>query len=259
MTTDEMPDFDTLSAYVDGELPAREMALMARLAESDRHVALQIEKLSALKNAVAGFAEPAGVLVVSPPKQAERRLAGIIWVAAACLLAVILAGAISWHEWDDHGPPLAEGATLADALGLYDSWSAQAAKPAAARPVADFDAPWLDSAGLSLQLAQPRVLIGKHVARHFGYVGVHGCHLSLFSWSEIGGTGGLELDLSNSVDIASWEASGGRYLLISRRMNDSRFAMIAGALRQITDTHGRPDTETVELLGNARQPCVSAG
>ena len=257
--TDNTPDFDTLSAYVDGELSAREMALVARLAASDPQVALRIEKLSALKNAVAGFAEPAGVLVVSRAKPAVRRPAIFVWVAAACLLALILGGAIYWRERDLGGPVLADVATLDGALSLYDSWSAGTAGRGAAHPVADFDAPRLDSAGLFLQLAEPRVMIGNHVARQFGYVGVHGCHLSLFSWNEIGGAGGLELDLSNNIDMASWEASGARYLLVSRRMNGSRFAIIAGALRQITDTHGRPDTETVELLGSAHQPCVSTG
>ncbi|HHZ08201.1 MAG TPA: hypothetical protein GX405_05410 [Rhizobiales bacterium] len=252
------PDFETLNAYVDGELDAEATRQVETCIAEDEATARQVATLVAMKRAVSGLVAETAVVIVAPERRRPRKHAFL--AAAAGLVAAL---AVAWGVSGASLPAPSKSqeiATLDRALARYDSWVADGAHEIGTmRPVADFDAPRLDAAGLFPAIAESDVPLGPRRASHVGFVGQHGCHVSLFSWPEPAGDDALKLELTETVAIANWRTHGRHFMLVARKMNSARFTTIAGAMRELTGSGLETSAQTTARLAEAHQPCVSTG
>ena len=248
-------DFETLSAYVDGELDPPEAARIARLVASDERVAREVAKLTEMKEAVAALSPDVVLVHVDAP--GRRRWNSLPVALAACLFAALLGGMI-WLGWPAGGDgQAAQAAMLADAGLRHDAWVGAAGDdpaPVAAAP--GVFAPELLAAGLSLAKVERQIEIAGRPAAHAGDVGTRGCRLSLFEM----GDGEILPDVlmlgnAGTLQWATWRTGGARYLMVARHMDESRFATIGGVLRTMTESRGARSEDVIARLSEARQPC----
>jgi anti-sigma factor RsiW len=238
------PDFETLSAYVDGELSAEEAAHVAEAAVADPDVARDLSRLHALKAAVARVAPETVVatVVVRP------RMMG--WPAiAAAAAAAFLTGAIL--------VPRAQTPTSDDSaaflVAAHDAWASGAAagEPEAA-PLQDDLTGVLAPNGLVLSHSAPLAAPGS--ARHYAFTGPRGCKLSLFVVDDTEPLVAPE-GAASDLMVAYWNSGTASYLALARGMNAERFEIVVSALRNVTG-RGSPDgTEKIAALSGTREPC----
>jgi anti-sigma factor RsiW len=255
--TNPEPDFEMLSAYVDSELDPPEASRLARLIAADESLARRVARLFEMKEGVAKLA-PEVVVVTVPQARSARRLFAPLALAAGFFAAVL--GAVVWIGM----PHLTPNETVAqnavgDAVLLHDRWTSEA-QPAAAPAAlpAGFFAPELVSAGLTLSMVQSGIALAGRPAVQAGYVGRHGCRLSLFETKSEDGEETFSVTSRADLQSATWTSGDLRYLLVARRMDEARFTVIAGVLRTMTARRGAadPDHEAIAELQTARQPCV---
>ncbi|GLS41492.1 anti-sigma factor [Mesorhizobium tianshanense] len=198
------------------------------------------------------------VVVVSVPRRGPAsRLFVPLAFAAGLLLAVL--GALVWNgmPYPTQTQTITADA-LDEAIRLHDDWvsQAQALAAPAALPAGSF-APELVSAGLTLSMVKPDAHLGGLPALQAGYVGRHGCRLSLFEMRSEDGEEGFSVAVKADLQSATWANGRFRYILVARQMDEARFAMIAGVLRAMTGRQGEDaDLEVVARLQTARQPCL---
>lgn len=252
MTKDE---FELLNAYIDGELDPEMAAELTRRIASDDTLARRVAKLFEMKHAVASLRSE----VVRASATGRRPHPWSAAALAACIAVLVsLAGFFAARLLPANNTD-AQHTIVADALLKHDSW-VNGTRGDIIRPVsAAFFAPRLNEAGLFLASAQDDVLIGRHHATWAGFVGEHGCHLSLFAWRSDDGPAPLELRITGHTDTASWSARKEQFLMVARDMNKARFAMISRAVSALTAEMKETDPQTALMLQNARQPCIASG
>lgn len=254
--TDNQPNFEMLSAYVDGELDAAEAARMAGLIAANEQLARRVAQLSEMKKGVAGFAPD--VVVLQVPSQSARTRTFAPLAAAVALFAVVLGSVI----WIDSSPfdrsSLDQRSLISAALDEYDrsrGANALAVQSPAARR--GFFAPELGAAGLSVAMVNAGLELSGNMVVHTVYVGQNGCRLSLFEFTESGGDEAFSMKSDGGLQHAWWTAGGSRYLAVARNMDDTRFAVVAGALKSMTIRKAQPDRGLLAQLRGARQPCLA--
>ncbi|AWN44716.1 anti-sigma factor family protein [Methylobacterium durans] len=242
--------WETLNAYVDGELDARARRGVAEAARRDPDVAAQVATLSRLKRSVRAAAPDSARSAARAPLPAARAsgLGGRLgWAAAA--LAVILGGGL-WlrQEAAAPGDPAVRAFTAwAEARPVRGSRAPTGSEAAAPDlRAAGFTLTYLSAAGAGSQLA--------------GYEGPHGCRLALWMGPPAGmaadvvaGEGGHAI-----LRLVSWEAGGRRYVALSDGMEAQRFALVAAAIEQALRA---PDPDRLRLAmdqaaGMADRPCL---
>ncbi|MEA1833740.1 anti-sigma factor [Methylobacterium durans] len=215
--------WETLNAYVDGELDARTRRGVAEAARRDPDVAAQIATLSRLKHSVRAAAPDSVGAAARAPLPAARAsgLGGRLGWAAATL-AVILGGGL-WLRQE----PAAPGDP---AVRAFAAW-------VEARPVrgslaltGSEAAPDLRAAGFTLTYLSAARADGRLA----GYEGPHGCRLALW----MGRPAGMAADVAAGegghaiLRVVRWEAGGRRYVALSDGMEAERFALVAAAIEQ---------------------------
>lgn len=118
--------------------------------------------------------------------------------------------------------------------------------------------------GLQLVRYEAAAPTAGRPASEADYVGPKGCRLSVFETAAAPGSLGapgalsdpaLSIESSGSLLIARWAAQG-RYVLISRGMDQERFATIARSLATATAHPGADDGDLLAVLSVAHQHCV---
>ena len=264
---DNDPDFETLSAYVDGELDAESAARIARLIAADERIARRVAKLHEMHAAV-GSLVPDVVLLPRIPEALARQRArpaarGRLVAAAA---AMIVAAGIGGLLWEMHGrlsPGEGNGgAFLERVIERHDGWAKSSAEGIGEATLpGELEGPVLMRAGLLLayrdswQDGQGRSIV------HTGYVGPRGCKLSLFEVSPLNRVARpdapLEIAVSEALLKARWHVREADYVLVARQMDEGRFALLASVLKETTETRSAPAPDRVAQLDAARQPCFS--
>lgn len=252
------PDFDNLSAYVDGELDPWRAAEIAARAARDPAVSAEIAKLHAMRAGVAGIGEDAVILRHGGGRVAGRtatpRGGMVIAVAAAfCLAIAVLVLFLPGHshQQPDDSPAVA-------AIAVHDRWLEDggglmqpADLPSSERTML------LAASGLIEVHRDPAVPLGEFSAAHFGFVGANGCRLSLFEIAV--GEGDLQLDAwppTPDLRVATWRSGAVRFVAVARDMNATRFTVVTDALRDSTLVPDGARGEVVAALKAARQPCL---
>jgi len=253
--------WEALNAYVDGELPATEAARVAHEIACDRELASRTALLASLKATVGECnEEPAPREVLGHRPRRGRR--GLAW-AAVLLVGIFLGGFLALRG----GSPLAP---LEAARAVHARWVLSgpevAASDAAEMLRTNLSAlglrahiPDLSSAGLRFaDIRRLRMAGGEGL--HVGYLGPHGCMLSLVLTPDA-------RDFRDTLDL--YESPGGRaygwrsgasgYLLMADRMAPARLAVIAEILIKVTHER-RPLDELMRVaLARSREanpPCA---
>lgn len=254
--TQQEPDFTTLSAYVDGELDPATSARVARLIATDPATARLVARLSELKQAVAQSAPEVVVFRAPPPPPPIWRC--LVPAAAMVFLAMAVAGTVWWSG--STVPQLAQTASppLTDQVArLHDLAAQDEAAPLPATAAMEYFTPELRAAGLRLVSVRTGLEIEGRRAHQVSYVGQRGCRLSLFEFPGIAADDSFSVTTNKDLRSAAWVAGGIHYLMVARNMDETRFAVIAAALRSMTIHRTQPSGPMIASLEQARQPCLS--
>jgi len=248
------PDFETLNAYVDGELEPPAAAAVARAAAEDTDIAAQVAKLHAMKAAVRNAYDTPPIITIYPSRPTLSRQVG--GALAAGLAVAAVAGAL-WLGIAGFGQPAAPGKVFAAALGNHDHWTAEPVKLQPIDVAAGFPLPDLLLSGLRVDVVETDVMLNGVPATHIGYVGHNGCHLSLYvlSMNDVVDVGNFVND--DLLHAESWRIGNTTYLAIARRMDPVRFTTISHALRLATEEGIPLDRRVRTALAKSHQPCVS--
>jgi len=257
MQNDDMRiTWETLNAYVDGELSPDDAATMAAAIAADKAMAARVATLTRLRAVSRGLAAPAKA-------EPLRRRQGWRPVAlAASLAAMLVAGGLSWSL----RPTPGSGVTAA--VAANETWLAAGLHPdaggimkAAAAASAGGALPDLSAAGLQLVYlsSQP---FGADEAIFAGYQGPHGCHLGL--WKAASGSGtalsALTAPRQAGLSVHQWVAGDARYVLVGRGMNAQRFDRMAAVVEQLVlQGHSATPAQRIALeeAGRIGAPCQS--
>jgi anti-sigma factor RsiW len=269
MTT-RRPDWQTLNAYVDGELSAAEAAEVARALADDRALAEQVASLSRLKASVQDLGEGIEIALPGPRRRAWRPAA----LAASLVVALAIGLAAALVPWPGSDLP----AWLAQARALHEAWN-MAEDQAAAAPAAGGVVlvalsqlgpegylkaylPDLSSARLRLSHLEIVALPGaRGEALHAGYRGTRGCKVSLLMLAD-GAALPKELTRHDEGGLRTyaWRTGGPGYLLVAEGMDEARLALIAETVHRATLEHSPFDVETRTALRESRarsKPCLA--
>jgi hypothetical protein len=257
------PSWDTLNAYVDGELDSSAAAEVAQAAGDDPAVAEQIATLYQLKGSCLGVAPdlPAfpGHLLDKRPHQWRK--------AVAAVAAALLLGAALWLAFAMDREPARPENALATARTLHAQWlEAESVEAQQAQPVAllaalsDFGrlpvVPDLASTALTVSTVKVAGGPGGRILQ-IGYRGIHGCHLSLFVFAndELPNS---RLRLDEGLDRAyGWRVGDLGYLLFARGMDESRFWLIAEKVEEATHAKAPLNREAREALAENKRNSAS--
>ncbi len=261
----QQPDWQTLNAYVDGELSAAEAAEVARALADDRALAGRVASLTRLKATVQDMVQDMGEAAeITLPAPRHWRPAAL---AASLALALALGLAASFVPWQGSDRP----AWVVQARASHEAWNMDEDRPGAA-PVAGGVVlaalgqlgpdgylkaylPDLSAARLTLtRLATVSLLDGRGEALQAGYRGTRGCKVSLLILAD--GTA-LPAALTRYDDRAlrtyAWRTGGHGYLLVAEGMDEARLAMIAETVHRATLEHSPFDVETRTALRESRE------
>lgn len=265
------PDFETLSAYVDGELDPAWAADIADLAARDPAVARRVAKLHALRAAVGGMTADVVVLPTPAVGRRSRSSGRRTWLplspwrgAAAALLLLAGLSGIAWGVSDRFGGAAGKD-WIAVAIDRHDAWSDRPTGPVGA---VGFDGGRHDVllalAGLTPAHRDAWLARDGREVLHTGYVGRRGCRLSLFRISHptdetvvaaVTPSADLDMTLSSALLQSRWQTGQAIYVLLARDMDDGRFTVLSQALREATARRDAPDAAMMADLETARQPC----
>ena len=274
--TRQQPSWETLNAYVDGELSAGAAAEVARALARDRALADQVASLTQLKAATQDTVrDPDGVAEIALPAPEGRRWRPLA-VAASLVLVVAIGLAASFGSWRGaQSPPW-----MVQARALHDAWvpSQEPAPPkvggvvlvalgkAGAGGYLKAYLPDLTSARLTLTRLETVTLpqgggLGEGVALHAGYRGTRGCKISLLV---LPSGAALPRELTRRDDAAlrafAWRAGPLGYVLLAEGMDEARLVLIAETVHRTTLENAPFDGETRTALQESRErsvPCLA--
>lgn len=236
--------WETLNAYVDGELASDERRAVAEAAQRDPAVAAQLATLSRLKQTVRG-----AVVAQRPIPRGPARAKVAGWACAA--LAVFIGATLLIRSSSAPDPD--------PVFTAYQAWtsSAPVTDPAVQVPstgAGSEAAPDLRAVGFNLSYVSERAAGG---GRLVGYQGRHGCRLALWV-GPVSEAAGLS-DPPPSLRVARWVFGDRRFVALSEGMDGERFTRVVAALEQLLRPP-EPERARVALAraaGAADRPCAS--
>lgn len=254
--------FETLCAYVDGELSPDERARVAYLVASDESVARQVAMLQQMSAGVASLAPEVVVVPMPVARPAPRRRFGMLAGIGLAASLALAAGATAWWGLETTQP--AQIVTLPDAekdlLSLHDGWLAEAGVGVEPVPGGHGYAELLASSGL-VRVHDQRVWMhdGRDI-QHTGYLGSNGCKLSLFRLPAEMLTDRrftVEIEADHSLMVARWVLESTQFVLLARKMDEKRFLTIVDAIREFERDRDRNADGLVAALEGTRRPCLA--
>jgi anti-sigma factor RsiW len=262
------PDFETLNAYVDGELAPAEAAEVARAVAGDPLLAHQVATLTRLKAAVVESIElPELDLPAAAPRVARRN-----WALAASLAFLLIGGSVllsraydlpaaaDWlaPAWRAHAAwSLPEGGGSAEG----DSRSRLMLQAASFQRVDRAFVPDLTAAKLFVtHISQRDDLLGR-AALVVGYAGTRGCKVTLVVAAAAAPLSDHLARYDDSPGAAyAWRAGELDYLLLAEGMDAKRFRLVAETVHRISIERLPLDDGTRVALQDSRRrsaPCLA--
>lgn len=246
------PTWDELSGYVDGELSPADAARLAATAAQDGDVARRVADLHAMKSALDAAYNQEQVIINVPPSPSHGRWR---WYAAAGLA---LAAVIALALWPQPRPAPVQTGLVASLVAQHETWRSQTGQPPALPASGGaVKLPDLSAAGLAPLMVER--LPGRHGSEitHIGYLGRHGCRLSLFIVPRNEGPAEALPPPDGIVQTAAWSVGTNDYFAIAKGLNSARFAIISEALKAATQKPAPLEDRLRIALANAQQPCAS--
>jgi len=261
MTRSEIT-FETLNAYVDGELDTPTAAEVARAVAEQPALARQVAVLSRLRSTVAQSIEAPDLTLPAPPPPRRLRMA----IAASIAFALFVGGSALMATLD--GP--AQRDWLTPALRLHHGWSvdsaaAQQTRAALflaryARTIPDAYVPDLSAARLSVEHVSMEGT-GRDRTLLVGYGGTRGCKVSLMIFPTVSGLSeALTRHAAGRNEAYAWRSGNAGYVIVSEGMDPKRFRLVAESVRRASIEHLPVNTETRTALRRSREtstPCAA--
>ncbi len=259
-------NLETLNAYVDGEVSARENAEVANAIASDPELARQAATLSSLKATLASTScGKLGPLDIDIPHKEKSQLRLVAAVAGLILAGAILAVSIfnntsllpiqglelaeqaHWSWLEEESEPVAPGLnrTSAQDFGLYQI---------------DAYVPDLSEVNLTFSGVR-KISSGKSRGMHIGYRGPSGCMVSLVI---LNNTVGLSQELTyferQEHLLYGWQVKQTGFYLLAYKMDPSRLSEVARVVNKLTRERLPLDPDSIIALNQARsesKPCLT--
>jgi anti-sigma factor RsiW len=254
-------EWETLNAYVDGELTPAETAQVAEQLAQDPGLARRVAELSRLKSTLFDLRQPCPEPIRLKPAGYRRR--GL--VAALFLFMALFSG---WQLFEERALP---PDLVAQAVVAHNGWlsgghaekagaSGELLKSSLKRLQLDAYVPDLSRAGLSYDGIRP-VSFQSQKGLHVGYRGPHGCRVSLVVFKDDSRRSGKAIDTFayGGYQIYGWQVRGAAYYLLAPRMDPQRLQQIARVVQRMTRSHRTMDGRAMMALQQARDastPCV---
>lgn len=244
------PGWETVNAYVDGELSPVEAAQVAAAVARDRELASQVAILARLK-AETAMLKRAPDRSRLPAATVRKRPWIVTASAGAVTAAVILVSLMLVHR----DTQLASPAWLLPARALHTQWVRQGidaaalrATPApwAAHATQAFAVPWVpDLRAINLrQHSVHQVDTAQDGVVHVGYTGPRGCMLSFVTWRGEHALASEPQRFGDGADAAwAWRVGDIGYLLLATRMAPERLAVVVEVVHEATLRRAPPGPE----------------
>lgn len=247
---------EQLNAYVDGELGAEDTARVAAAIAADHDLARHVAEISALKVALPQIIP--GTPDINLARKNKGESLGFatpsfrIAAAAAALMAIIVTGSVSYTMFHDSD-------LFENAVAVHDIWTKRNTADGhyvRSEDLGVFAALNLSSAGLMLADRADLMLDGYQAVR-LSFIGSRGCKVSLFA---IDGIPNLSSNHENNRNLRSqsWKTEVHTYLLLGYGMDEARFAILAKALSQFSETYDPFNLHVEQRLASSRAesaPC----
>lgn len=273
----DKPDYETLNAYVDGELSAEEAAVVAHAIACDGQIAHQVDVLSRLRSAVVESVEApnlstpdANTTELSHSSVSGRSVkTGLI---AACVAGMLMVGGTMLTRTYDR---TVVDAWMLPAWEIHQTWdtpSSEAVVNLASvsnDSLANMDLASLNNAYVP-DLTSAKLFVahvsGDHQFRGqnsllVGYSGTRGCKVSLLATAN---TAPLSNELTyferNTVSLYGWRVGELDYFLMAEGMDHGRFQSIADAAYSATRARLPISEEMRMALNESREksaPCLA--
>jgi hypothetical protein len=255
--------FETLNAYVDGELNAADTADVAMAIANDAQLAQQVSALTRLRSAIIEGAETPEIELQKAPANTNKTGSGLL-VASIAFIAFITGSIMlssfvdnpflpqwyqetvnaleSWPEGSDHDVPLIEATAPSGSLvGAY--------------------VPDLSAAKLFVNHVQETTVPVLGNMRVIGYRGTRGCRVILAVFAK-GGSFPSERTLiqDGHSQTYAWRAGKLGYAMIADGMDANRFGLVVKSVHETTLRRLPVDAETRIALGESRRssaPCLA--
>lgn len=259
-------NLETLNAYVDGELSAREKAEVANAIATDPELARQAATLSSLKATLAstgGSRQEA--LDIDILRKEKSRLPWVAAIAGFIVLGGVLVSLFlsSAALLPNQGLQLAKEA--------HRSWleeSATNANPELHRASSrvlnrlqiDAYVPDLSKVNLAFTGIR-RIASGKFRGVHIGYRGPKGCMVSLVVVNNtVGLSGELAYFEKGGHLLYGWQVKHTGYYLLAYKMDQARLSEVARVVNKLTHERLPLDPESIVALNQAKsksKPCLA--
>ena len=259
-------NLETLNAYVDGELSAREKAEVANAIASDPNLARQAATLSSLKATLASAGcsrqEP---LDLDLPRKRNVRFPRVAAFAGLLIMGAVVSAMIlnSYSLLPNQGLQLAEEA--------HKSWLADTTSPApgvqhqTSTLVLDrlqIDAYVPDLSKVNLAFSGVRKISSENFrGMHIGYQGPSGCMVSLVVLND---TVGLSDELAyferDGHLLYGWQVQQTGFYLLAYKMDPARLSEVARVVNRLTRERLPLDPDSQIALDQARsesKPCLT--
>ncbi|MCP1557073.1 MULTISPECIES: anti-sigma factor family protein [Methylobacteriaceae] len=235
--------WETLNAYVDGELDAQDRRTVAETLARDPVLAARVATLTRLKQGVKREVKAAAV----PPRRAPIARASLGWACAAALVVLVGTG---WLALSSRAP-------TDPARAAFTAWSSAGSPSNDVRLAGGLNGFPLDLGAAGFRLVY--VSEGNSsVGRLAGYEGRHGCRLAVWSGPSRA-QAGLEIAQgSGGLRVARWDSGRRRFVLLSETVPAERFALLAEAAALLTEPN---ETDRLRLAldratGLSERPCT---
>lgn len=240
--------WETINAYVDGELPPEEAEAVAEHAMRDPALRARIATLSRLKAATPEALHHATPAPTFVPLPWGVRVA----VALGAVLLLIVAGSML--------DPFKSQDRIEIATGVYRTWLAGTEPASMPLPGPIEVGTWrgsppdLRAAHLRLVFVVPEKNAGQGVL--LGYEGPHGCRVGLWI-GRFASPSASPRRTRGDIQMVQWDAGGADFLLLAHGMDPSRLMRLAEAAEQLTRQRD-PDELRIALEQSARlgPPCA---
>lgn len=231
--------WETLNAYVDGELDAQDRRAVAETLARDPVLAARVATLTRLKQGVKAS--------VVPPRRAPVARATLEWACAAALVVLVGTGWLALSSRPPADP----------ARAAFTAWGAAGSPANDVRPAGGPNGFPLDlgAAGFRLVYLSPD---DGSAGRLAGYEGRHGCRLAVWSGPSRGQAGREIAQGSGGLRVARWDSGERRYVLLSEMVPAERFALLAEAAVLLTEPN-KTDRLRLALdraIGLSERPCT---
>lgn len=256
-------NWETLNAYVDGELSASEAARVADAVAQDPELARQVSLLTSLKASVAGSVPRFDLLPIDNPS--PRRPRRLIYATAATVLALgVLVGVMIANSG-----LMSPRSGIGLAESVHTEWlhtlERKQGSEAAHLLKSNLDTLRLDAYVPDLTQVQ-LAFDGVRAVRarggdglHVGYLGPHGCQVSLVIFPGHGGlAASLHRQVRSGLPVFSWTTGESNFHLLAYGMDPVRFEQVAGVVYRLTRNRLPLDPEAILALHKARaegRPC----